>query len=72
MKYCIWYDHRESQYTKTIPESESLIRREVLEITGKKPSLFRLKEDDRILYYTSRKSMINDRDGRLAFAYLIK
>lgn len=72
MKYCIWYEHRNSQYAKTIPIAESLIRRELLEKTGRKPNLFRFKQDDRILYYTSRKSMVNDREGRLAFAYLIK
>lgn len=73
MKYQVWYEHRNSEYSKTIEYAESLIRREALCITCKKPKLYRFKTDDnKVLYYLSKRSMIKDKEGRNFFACLIK
>lgn len=69
MKYRIWYDHKSSEYSKTLWHAESLIRREALMTTCRKPTLYRFKTDDnKVLYYLSRRDVIKDKEGRYPFA----
>ena len=73
MKYQVWYEHRNSEYAKTIWYAESLIRREALCTTCKKPTLYRFKTDDnKVLYYLSKRDLMKDKEGRNFFACLIK
>lgn len=72
MKYQVWYEHRSNEYSKTLWHAESLVRREALITTCRKPRLYRHKTSEgNIMYYLTKRSLIKDVEGRNCFACIM-